>query len=353
MPVDGHAGGAPLSGAERGHGNRFDVFNPQVPGCPAQTGCTRLAGELGTSLCCSDGLGIVRSGFAAEGVDYLGCLAVCGRLSCDPSAGIAASLSLSWSLVMLAIAASWLGRLKVERSIATAAVRAVVQLAAVSLVITAVLSQLAWSLVFAAFMFGVAVFTSSRRIEAPQAWPWVAVAIGCGVVPVLTVIFLSGAVPWNGASLVPMAGIIIGGSMSAQSLAGRRCFAALREEHGSYEAALSIGLPRPMAIGEVVERRLPEALVPALDQTRTVGLVTLPGAFVGVLLGGGTPIQAGAAQVLVLAWPAGRGNRHRGRGLSAHEGIPVAPARSPQPPRRVNPGVSGSAEDRRWASVRR
>jgi len=30
------------------------------------------------------------------------------------------------------------------------------------------------------------------------------------------------------------------------------------------------------------------------------GLVTLPGAFVGVLLGGGTPIQAGAAQLLVL-----------------------------------------------------
>ena len=42
------------------------------------------------------------------------------------------------------------------------------------------------------------------------------------------------------------------------------------------------------------------ALVPALDQTRTVGLVTLPGAFVGVLLGGGSPLEAGAAQLLVL-----------------------------------------------------
>jgi putative ABC transport system permease protein len=42
------------------------------------------------------------------------------------------------------------------------------------------------------------------------------------------------------------------------------------------------------------------ALVPALDQTRTVGLVTLPGAFVGVLLGGGSAVQAGAAQLLVL-----------------------------------------------------
>ena len=28
--------------------------------------------------------------------------------------------------------------------------------------------------------------------------------------------------------------------------------------------------------------------------------MTLPGAFVGVLLGGGTPVQAGAAQLLVL-----------------------------------------------------
>lgn len=42
------------------------------------------------------------------------------------------------------------------------------------------------------------------------------------------------------------------------------------------------------------------ALIPPLDQTRTVGLVTLPGAFVGVLLGGGTPLEAGAAQLLVL-----------------------------------------------------
>jgi ABC-type iron transport system FetAB permease component len=42
------------------------------------------------------------------------------------------------------------------------------------------------------------------------------------------------------------------------------------------------------------------ALVPPLDQTRTVGLVTLPGAFVGVLLGGGSPLEAGAAQSLVL-----------------------------------------------------
>jgi putative ABC transport system permease protein len=50
----------------------------------------------------------------------------------------------------------------------------------------------------------------------------------------------------------------------------------------------------------VIQPSARDALAPGLDQTRTVGLVTLPGAFVGVLLGGGTPVQAGAAQILVL-----------------------------------------------------
>jgi putative ABC transport system permease protein len=203
-------------------------------------------------------------------------------------------------LVLMAVAASRIGGLQVGRPVATAALRAVLQLALVALVITAVLSHLVWSLVFAAVMLSIAVATSARRIGAPRAWPWVAVAIASGVLPVLAVVFLTGTVPWNGASLVPIAGIIIGGAMSAHSLLGRRVFAALREELGTYEAALSVGLPRPMAITEVIGRRLPEALVPGLDQTRTVGLVTLPGAFVGVLLGGGTPVQAGAAQVVVL-----------------------------------------------------
>ncbi|MBA8795801.1 putative ABC transport system permease protein [Friedmanniella endophytica] len=203
-------------------------------------------------------------------------------------------------LLVLAVAASFVGRLHQQTKIATAAGRALLQLALVSLVITAVLSHVAWSALFALVMFGVAVFTTTRRIGAPRAWPWAALAMACGLVPTLTVIFVSGAVPWTGASLVPIAGIVIGNTMTAHSLTGRRTFAALRDEHGSYEAALSLGLTRAEAIGEVIERHLPEALVPGMDQTRTVGLVTLPGAFVGVLLGGGSPLQAGAAQLLVL-----------------------------------------------------
>lgn len=203
-------------------------------------------------------------------------------------------------LLALAIGTSWLGGLRRERQIATASARATIQLALVALVITAVLGHIVWSIGFGAFMLAVATFTSARRIEAARAWPWVGFAISAGVLPVLAVIFASGAVPFTGASIVPVAGIVIGGAMTASSLTGRRVFASLRDEYGTVEAGLAIGLTRPEAIEEVIRRHLPEALVPGMDQTRTVGLVTLPGAFVGVLLGGGTPVQAGAAQLLVL-----------------------------------------------------
>ena len=203
-------------------------------------------------------------------------------------------------LTTIAVVVAAVSRLGTARADAVAVARAAGQLALVSLVLAAVLARPSWSLVFAAVMLGVAVATSARRVGAARAWPWVLVAIASGALPVLVVIFASGAVPWTGPAIVPMAGIVIGGCMSANSLNGRRCFTALREERDTYEGALALGLEVPVAVRLVIQRHRPESLVPGLDQTRTVGLVTLPGAFVGVLLGGGSPAQAGAAQLLVL-----------------------------------------------------
>ena len=88
--------------------------------------------------------------------------------------------------------------------------------------------------------------------------------------------------------------------MTAATLTGRRAYDEITGKFGSYEAALALGLQSPEAAFEVIQPTAKEALTPGLDQTRTVGLVTLPGAFVGVLLGGGTPLEAGAAQIMVL-----------------------------------------------------
>lgn len=203
-------------------------------------------------------------------------------------------------LLALAVTASRLGRLHQSRPMLLAALRAVLQLAVVSTIIVAALRNIWLALLFTLVMFTIGVRTTARRTGIAGAWPWTTLTMACGVVPVLTIIILSGTMPFTGAALIPIAGIVVGNMMSAHTLFGRRQFAELRDGRDTFEAALALGFRRSAAIDLTTRHTVAEALLPNLDQTRTVGLVTLPGAFVGVLLGGGSPLQAGAAQVLVL-----------------------------------------------------
>jgi putative ABC transport system permease protein len=204
------------------------------------------------------------------------------------------------ALLVLTLAMYAVGRLPSPTATLVAAGRAVVQLGVAALVITAVAQNLLLSVLLLCVMFGVAVLTTTRRVEAVRAWPWTTVAMLAGLLPVVAIILLTRTVPLEGIALIPVVGIILGNTMNGHTLVGRRSFAALREETGQYDAGLSIGMTRAQSIDEIVHRRLPEALIPGLDQVKTAGVVTLPGAFIGVMLGGGTPAQAAAAQVLVL-----------------------------------------------------
>jgi putative ABC transport system permease protein len=117
---------------------------------------------------------------------------------------------------------------------------------------------------------------------------------------VIPLLLLTDVVPLQGVALVPVFGIVLGGTMTASAVAARRALDTLGQRAGEVEAALSLGLSERTSRMMVIERPLSDALLPNLDQARTAGLVTLPGAFVGVLLATGSAAQAGAVQVLVL-----------------------------------------------------
>lgn len=186
------------------------------------------------------------------------------------------------------------------RAVLAAGLRAAVQLAVVSWVIGWVVGAVPTLLAFVVLMFAVAVRTAGRRITPNGTWWWAAVPIAAGVLPVLAVLLLTGLVPLRGIALVPIAGILIGGALTATVLAGRRALEELAVRGGEVEAGMALGLLPREARLEIARPAAAGALLPGLDQTRTVGLVTLPGAFVGMLLGGASPVLAGAVQLFVL-----------------------------------------------------
>jgi len=225
------------------------------------------------------------------------------RMWDETGLGIAAVVVLPL-LVVLAVAASRLASLRHDRGIAVAAVRAVLQLAAVGALVGVALRSILGALAFVSVMLVVATFTSTRRIASsapvPQLLILCAAAIALPATFVLLLLLVPGVVPRNPATLLPTGGIIIGGAMNATTLAGRRLLGEYVNRYGEYEAGLSIGLTPPQAFRLVAGPTAGDALLPSLDQTRTVGLVTLPGAFVGMVLGGASPAAAAALQLVVL-----------------------------------------------------
>ena len=127
-----------------------------------------------------------------------------------------------------------------------------------------------------------------------------ACAIGLGAATGLVPLLASGAFDTSPRELIPVAGILIGGAMAATSLTGRRL---LDDLHGSVpliETRLALGAPVQAALRPLVRQAARGGLIPALDQTKNVGLVTLPGTFVGLVLGGADPAEAARVQLTVL-----------------------------------------------------
>jgi putative ABC transport system permease protein len=181
-----------------------------------------------------------------------------------------------------------------------AAIRAAVQLAAVASVLTVAVAQLWSSALVLVVMFAVAAVTAARRAQAHHGSQWLAAPIAAGLLSVIPLLFVSGVLPLDGVAIVPVVGIVLGGTMTAVAVAARRALDSQATRIGEIEAALSLGLLQRDASMEVIRRDAADALIPNLDQARTAGLVTLPGAFIGVLLSTGSAAQAGAVQVLVL-----------------------------------------------------
>jgi putative ABC transport system permease protein len=205
------------------------------------------------------------------------------------------------AFVALAAALAWRLELGLTREIATAAVRAIVQLTAVGALIALVFEYDALAIAFVAAMVTTAALTSGGRIKGvPQARGRAIAAIGVPAVGAAGILIAVGAFEPTPRAAIPTAGILIGGAMTACTLTGRRLLEGLTDDEDLIEARLSLGDRIRTALAPTVRQAIRTGLVPAIDQTRNVGIVTLPGTFVGLVLGGASPAEAARIQLTVL-----------------------------------------------------
>ena len=202
----------------------------------------------------------------------------------------------------LAVVVLWSSRTPHRFAPAMAIVRGTAQLAAISLVLSSVISSAAWVALALLVMFTVAAVTAARRLT----WSWgrfglVSGAMGAGIAATLAIVFATGAIAFTPRYALAIGGIVIGNAMTVATLAGRRFTQSVNDSWEEVEGWLALGAAPRQSTLSLARNAIYAALIPVTDQTKTTGLVTLPGAFVGAIFGGVSPLAAGAFQITVLA----------------------------------------------------
>jgi putative ABC transport system permease protein len=213
-------------------------------------------------------------------------------------------LATSLALVAVAAAVSLWQRLGLERQMLWAAARALVQLLVVGVVLAWLLlpgRSLWWSWAWTAGMILYAGEVARRRApEVPRLRPLAIAAFAAAAAITLGVVFGLGIFPLQARTLVPIAGMMIGNSMTAVVLVARRLVDELRDKRDEVEARLALGQPSRQAATPYERTALRLALSPQIETTKATGLVFLPGAMTGLILAGVPPVQAVLVQAVVM-----------------------------------------------------
>ncbi|MBI4185387.1 MAG: ABC transporter permease [Proteobacteria bacterium] len=229
-------------------------------------------------------------------------------------------LALAGLLVLLNGGLSLALQLGLERQLAIASLRMLVQLSLVGLVL-ATLFQLVSPLFTGLAALAMVLFAGHEilaRQERRLAGAWAyGLGTGCmlvaaGVITVFALTIQLRPEPWfHPRYALPLLGMVLGNTMTGISLGMHTLTTGLTRERAAVEGRLALGFTRHQAMLPVIRGALRAALMPVVNSMAATGLVALPGMMTGQILAGVEPTEAVKYQVLIMFLVAG------GTGLGA------------------------------------
>ncbi len=219
----------------------------------------------------------------------------------DPVDGLI-KLGLAMTLLIIVIAIAYIKRLQLSRELGIAAVRGFIQLMTVALVITAVFQSesLLLVLLILSLMLIIAAHTSAKRAERlPGSFAVTLPASSVGASSTLLSMVMIGVIPTAPEFLIPIGSMIIGGSMVVCSLTLERLVGEVSSNRDRIETSLCLGASSKEALEPYARHGVAASLIPSIDSLKTLGIIVIPGAMSGMIIGGVNPLWAAEYQLII------------------------------------------------------
>lgn len=207
------------------------------------------------------------------------------------------------AVVFLALGLSFSQKLGLEVEMIIAVLRAFLQLSIIGFVLQFIFNQdnSGWILLAYLFMVSIAGYTAGQRAkQVPRGKLVAGASILTGTAITMFVLVALSVFPFTPRYIIPVAGMMVGNSMTVTGVTMKRLRDDIKAQMNLVETALALGATPRQATHQQVKRALIIALSPVVDNTKTVGLISLPGAMTGLIMGGASPLEAIQLQIVVM-----------------------------------------------------
>lgn len=158
-----------------------------------------------------------------------------------------------------------------------------------------------WVLVM--ILIGSSSILSKAKLPKRSLFIPVCMGLSFGLFPLLAILCLSIIQPiplYSAQFVIPIAGMLLGNSLSSNIVALQHFFTALEQRRNEYDVSISLGAHPYYASTNFIRSAMQKALAPILASMATTGLVTLPGMMTGQILGGANPMLAIKYQLMIM-----------------------------------------------------
>jgi putative ABC transport system permease protein len=216
-------------------------------------------------------------------------------------------LAVATLLVVAAGVISVVLRLGLERRLAVAAIRTVVQLGLLGLVLERVFAVrhpvivIGILVLMTLFAAREAAGRTTRGYRGIMIDAWLAMAVSCFAVGGVVTQVVVGVDPWYDPQyVIPLLGMILGNSLTGIALGLDRFLDFLATRHAEIELRLAFGANRSEALAAPLREAVRTGMVPIINGMAAAGIVSLPGMMTGQILAGAPPLQAVSYQIVVM-----------------------------------------------------
>ena len=219
----------------------------------------------------------------------------------------AVHLALATVLILVTGIVSLTLRLRIERQLAIASLRTVVQLLLIGYVLQWVF-QIDSAAAILAIVTVMILAATRAAVQRPSrtfhgvAWRAGLTLVLSGLLTTIAVTsIIIGVQPWYQPQyLIPLLGMVLGNGLTATSLCLDILLETLSEQRAEVEMELALGATRWEAARDRLARAVRRGMIPIINTMMVVGVVSLPGMMTGQILAGADPFQAVKYQIVVM-----------------------------------------------------